>query len=513
MNELGKVKEWHLDDAIRLKLSGQGVPDNFDEIMSDYIKKTDTIAPSNIDPSILNPAYDRISALSTELEHYRNISVPIKISDLDSELQTKLEMLEMSIGALPDDFGEIVEQAIDDVVSTQEFKETIANKVSQDIADLSDEVDTLHDTIVTAANSVSDMENSIATIQADLNQHIIDANEVFRYKNEKIPMEDLSDSLLLDLNEYKSNIQSLQSAVSSLQRVNFVNYDICTINIAETSSDLATLKEDLAAPILYVPAQILFDIDHDVWNKFASSTYNEPYIKILPDESTEELEFSDATITTENIVTQSNLTTSINDGNIVVTNTSATKYNTFVFGFYGGNIRLQLNVQVGEEESSEEPSSEVPAVILFNINIDGQAFPFRLEDGIDADPMDTFIIAELSTGPHRVEIPLVPNGKFTMNATIGLDDIEHSGLLLAADVPDAEFFDGNIYDDGDYFDIESSAGASTYTFTKTDDFEPIDENHYTVSQFDLLAEDGKLIYSPHDHKLYTFKNRKLICLS
>lgn len=513
MSDLGKIKEWHLDKAIQLKLSGQNVPANFDEIMSDYVKKTDTIPSNKIDRSILDPVYERISNVIDSLNRYRNINTPIGESDLSGELKTRLDNLELNTGRIPDNFEDIVAQAIDDVTSTDEFKETIVNRVSENIAELSDQVSDLQIASTNTTDSISEIENSLASLKTDLVNHILDANNVFRYKDEKILPEDLSDSLIHDLNEYRSNILSLQTAIDSLQRVSISDYSIRIINVAQDNKTLNVLKNNLMSPILYVPTQTMFNINHDPWNKFADSSYNEDYIKLLPDSTTETLEFANNTMTISNIVPQENLITTINNENIVVKNISDSDYNTFAFGFYGGNIKLQISVQIGEEESSEEPDLEAPAVILFNINVDGQAFPFRLEEGINADPMDTFIIAELSSGPHRVEIPVIPNGAFTISTTIGLDNDGHSGLLLKEDIPDASFYDGNIYDDGDYFDIETSAGASVYAFTKTDDHETIDINSYETSQFDILISEGKVIYSPYDQNFYTFKNRKLMCLS
>ena len=496
-----KIQEWHLDDSIRLKL-GQSSTVDMEDVLSAYVKKTDIIPSDKIDPSILNPINQQIDTINAKFYDYRQTEDKIFELDLDPGLRARIENLESSIGTLPDNFNETVDTAVSQIVSTEEFKVEIANKVSERIADLSESNENLQNTVTALDTSVTDLENRLGTVSNTLEDYILESSSVLRFKDEKISKDDLTDTLVNDLDTYHSDILSLQNDVNTLQRVNVVNYEVSVINIAQTSTELSSLKNNVVAPILYVPTQIIYDISSDTWNRFIDSTLNEDYIQL--DENNEEIriDFSSYTLNNAHYSASSGLTLNTQGDLLSVTN-STNSYKTFVIGFYGANIQFSLSFSDWERDGDD-----AAAAILFNVNIDGQAFPFRIDGSLDTE--NTINIVNLSTGPHRLEIPVVPNGIFKINTSIKLDT-ECAGLLVKEDIPDASFYDAYLFDDIDYFDFNTAHG--TYTFSKPDDFEQIDSNSYILAQFDPTWSEGKVIFSPWDQKLYTVKNRKLICIS
>ncbi len=534
-----KIHEWHLDNALRAKINGgtSGSSVDMESVLSDYVKKTDTIQRSQLSDSVFDVTNQTIANLRNSLNGYRANNVPIVKTDLSSELQLELENLGTVAGSLPSDFNEQVEDIVIDIVGTTEFKNSIVNQVASNVSDLQVDVETLQTNVGTLQTNVGTLQTNIGTLQTNvgtlqtnlgtassdilelqaanttinsdifdlqgsveslqsqyntlstaLSDHITTSANTFRANTDAIGMLDLTQELQSKISNYDTDIASLEMKTSTLEdNYSFSDKSIMLINVATTSSELNTMKTALVSPILYTPKMMLCKLENGKWNCqarfFVNEESNDPYANHI--------------LSNSNIDTGS-LTPTISSGNITVNN-NTNDFESLIFGIYSTSLCIKILVQHGNNIS-------IPLTIL----IDGQFFSFDLPQDLTEDTFSEIYFEVLSPGAHRIEILILPNSSLTMSSTVGLFDDEHTGLLVSADIPAESTYNNTKIDNVDYFNLSNMTG--TYSFTEVDDFDTIDSSSYEWEIFDTKKVEGRIIYSEYDDKVYAINNRKVILL-
>lgn len=464
--------------------------------------------------------------------------------------------------------GSVIDAKIDDAVTGALSDTTLFNDVKQDVLN---SVSELYATQERAENIESDItaireEQGVQDTElADHSERITalehTVTEECRKVNDTITEDDLDSSIMMQLNRidnFQNELNYKQNRLVGNQG-QIIIFDangtpdaadlIIRIDVAETPEELETIQNTFVSTVYDLSTLSECSINRKDWN------YNE--IKVSEDVSSSS--YVDANLTDENFVTD-NTTVTIENGIVSAVNESLIDNGTASFGFYGTRIKLYTTITVpkdteepalpgetpgetsgetsgetpgetpgeasgeasgetsgetpGEtpEETPEETSGETPKEKIeitkeYVVLIDGK---LRYEIGISTSESiehTCFLCVEnLSEGLHRVDIQVLPGETVAFNATVAIDDT-HAMLAPAEDIRPLSFYEGNLYDTGDY------VTEPAYDEVKSENVSPITVDDYDVEALDFDELEKRLIYSPATKKLYYCYNKTFILLS
>ena len=487
MHQNKKIQEWHLDTELLQKLIQNG--SDISIILQDYIKKTDILSPSQIDPSILNAVNNQIVAINNLLEQYRKTEIAIEKYDLSAALQVEIDNLKTAIDGFteyisgqPTNFNQFISSAIETALdNSSKF-----NDVKQEI-------------IAIVMNSINTLQNNLNALQSDLNEvntsletHEQTADTIYRKNDVNIRLEDLNETLQETINQHTTDISELQIKQqnitgipgqtvmigTSLQPI--AKNIVANIYIVNNSQELAEAKNILASPILFYPTQTEYTLENvEKWNHNCTVS------------TISEVTYADTILSTANIKTsQANI---ILKNNILSAQSIASvDYGYISFGFYGTKIKFD---------------------ILFD-NVDTKTILFFLDSQPnivtlykqDEETQGTIYINQLSEGPHTIKLYVDTNGLKIIN-TIGIDE-SYAGILEISDIQEDDFFEAPRWEGNNYYPVLTQS----YAFTASDNVRQIDLTNYDSDFFYSKDYEGCFIYSPLKKKIYYMINGKPILL-
>lgn len=483
----GKIKEWHLDEDLLLKLIREGA--DIASVLTNYVKKTDIISKNQLNNDVFTEVNNRITVLISQLEKYRLINNPIAETDLTPSLQTKIRDLQNTVDALvefvsgqPLDLQTLINNSIEEKIASSSYLTDLKREITTDLEN--GPIARLHSSFSTLQNTVNALNNQFTTFQET-------ADSRYRRSNIAITTEDLNGQLQTLLSDHTSNISSLQLqkqdkvggnagqiiAVNPFNSLIPQDHILCE-NIVETMAELNTMRDNLASPIIFYNKQLSYKIRKNPWNHALeiNKTSNNAYTNVASAMTT--FKANDVSI-------------AINDGIVTAANNSLSDYGDISFGFYGTRCKIAFAISDN---------------IILHFFIDNAIHNIIFYAN---DTSKDLCIENLSEGPHVIRFVIEPDTTLVFSKGIGIDNT-HAGLLIAVDIPDESMYKNNMYDTGDYFDFSTASG--TYTFTKNNVSKITPETAYTAGWFDINSYEGRVIFSKENLKLYYCKNNTFIQL-
>lgn len=539
------ITEDQLDPDILIEIDNQVA--RVQSLLDNYRLKADTISLQDIDTefaSLLENLQNHTGSGSatfdmSEIEEYINDTIDAKLSaEVESAVANVVGdtvdavITEKFDEAFNGEVGSVIDTKIDDAVAEALSDTTLFNDVKQDVLN---SVSELYATQERAENIESDIEAireeqglqyTELTNQGEritvLEQTVA---EECRKISDVITEEDLDPFVTTQLNR----IDALQNELNYKQnrlvgnQGQVVIFDangnpdasdlIIQMDVAETSEELETIQNTFVSTVYDLSTLSECSINRKDWN------YNE--IKVSEEVSSSS--YVDTNLTDENFVTD-NATVTIENGIVSAVNESLIDNGTASFGFYGTRIKLYTTITVPEDteepalpgEASGETSGETPEETPkekveitkeYVVLIDG-----KLQYEVSASTVESIehtcflCIENLSEGMHRIDIQVLPGETVAFDATVAIDDT-HATLAPAEDIKPLSFYEGNLYDTGDY------VTEPAYDEVKSENVSPITVDDYDIEALDFDELEKRLIYSPATKKLYYCYNKTFILLS
>lgn len=551
------ITEDQLDPDILIEIDNQVA--RVQSLLDNYRLKADTISLQDIDTefaSLLENLQNHTDSGSAtfdtdKIEAYINDTINSKLAaEVESAVSNVVgdavdaAIVEKFDEAFNGEAGSVIDAKIDDAVTGALSDTTLFNDVKQDVLN---SVSELYATQERAENIESDItaireEQGVQDTElADHSERITalehTVTEECRKVNDIITEDDLDSSIMMQLNRidnFQNELNYKQNRLVGNQG-QIIIFDangtpdaadlIIRIDVAETSEELETIQNTFVSTVYDLSTLSECSINRKDWN------YNE--IKVSEDVSS--FSYVDTNLTDENFVTD-NTAVTIENEIVSAVNESLIDNGTASFGFYGTRIKLYTTITVPEDteepalpgETSGETSEETPGETSgetsgetpeetpeekaeitkeYVVLIDGK---LRYEIGISTSESiehTCFLCVEnLSEGLHRVDIQVLPGETVAFDATVAIDDT-HAMLAPAEDIKPLSFYEGNLYDTGDY------VTEPAYDEVKSENVSPITIDEYDVEALDFDELEKRLIYSPATKKLYYCYNKTFILLS
>lgn len=551
------ITEDQLDPDILIEIDNQVA--RVQSLLDNYRLKADAITLQDIDAEF-STLLENIQAQTgsgsatfdtDEIEAYINDAIDSKLAaEVESAVANVVgDAVDAAIAekfdeAFNDEAGSVIDAKIDDAVTGALSDTTLFNDVKQDVLN---SVSELYATQERAENIESDIaairEEQVVqdTELADHNERITalehTVTEECRKVNDTITEDDLDSSITMQLNR----IDTLQDELNYKQERLVGNQGqiivfesgknpsardlIIFSDMSENETELEAIKNTLVNTIYDINTLSEYEINRELWNYNVTQKREEESSRT----------YMDTVLANENFVVN-DMTIAIENGIVSVTNSSLIDKNTFSFGFYGTRIKLYMTVEVPEnteeptlpgetpgetpEETPEEASGEasgetqeetpeekVKITKEYVVLIDGK-WQYETSTVITESVEHTcfLCIEDLSEGMHRVDIQVLPGETVTFDATVAIDDT-HAMLAPAEDIKPLSFYEGNLYDTGDY------VTEPAYDEVKSENVSPITVDNYDVEALDFDELEKRLIYSPATKKLYYCYNKTFILLS
>lgn len=547
------ITEDQLDPDILIEIDNQIA--RIQSLLDNYRLKADTISLQDIDTefaSLLENLQNHTGSGSAtfdtdEIEAYINDTINSKLAaEVESAVSNVVgDAVDAAIAekfdeAFNGEAGSVIDAKIDDAVTGALSDTTLFNDVKQDVLN---SVSELYATQERAENIESDIE-AIREEQVVQDTELADHSERItalehtvteecRKVNDTITEDDLDSSITMQLNR----IDTLQDELNYKQERLVGNQGqiivfesgknpsardlIIFSDMSENETELETIKNTLVNTIYDINTLSEYEINRELWNYNVTQKREEESSKT----------YMDTVLANENFVVN-DMTIAIENGIVSVTNSSLIDKNTFSFGFYGTRIKLYMTVEVPEnteeptlpgetpEETSEEASGETPEETQeetpeekvkitkeYVVLIDGK-WQYETSTVITESVEHTcfLCIEDLSEGMHRVDIQVLPGETVTFDATVAIDDT-HAMSAPAEDIKPLSFYEGNLYDTGDYVTEQA------YDEVKSENVSPVTVDDYDVEALDFDELEKRLIYSPATKKLYYCYNKTFILLS
>ena len=555
------ITEDQLDPDILIEIDNQVA--RIQSLLDNYRLKADTISLQDIDTefaSLLENLQNHTGSGSAtfdtdEIEAYINDTINSKLAaEVESAVSNVVgDAVDAAIAekfdeAFNGEAGNVIDAKIDDAVTGALSDTTLFNDVKQDVLESVSELYATQEraeniesdiTAIREEQVVQDTELANHSERITALEHTV--TEECRKVNDTITEDDLDSSITMQLNR----IDTLQDELNYKQdrlvgnQGQIIVFEsgknpsardlIIFSDMSENETELETIKNTLVNTIYDINTLSEYEINRELWNYNVTQKREEESSRT----------YTDTVLANENFVVN-DMTIAIENGIVSVINSSLINKNTFSFGFYGTRIKLYMTVEVPEnteeptlpgetpEETPEETSGEasgeasgetpeetpketqeekVKITKEYVVLIDGK-WQYETSTVITESVEHTcfLCIEDLSEGIHRVDIQVLPGETVTFDATIAINDT-HAILAPAEDIRPLSFYEGNLYDTGDY------VTEPAYDEVKSENVSPITVDDYDVEALDFDELEKRLIYSPATKKLYYCYNKTFILLS
>ncbi len=226
---------------------------------------------------------------------------------------------------------------------------------------------------------------------------------------------------------------------------------------------------------------------------------NEPGTPEEPVTPITELEYADFNLATENLQT-TGITITIDNGIVSGTNESLIDTAFVCFGFYGTRIKLYTTITTPAEPTRE-------SIKDYTVILDAkEQYNEQYYMGQECENACFLCVEGLSEGAHRIEFTIPADAEFKIDAKVSLDN-EHAGLLQAEHIKLKDFYNGDIFNTGDY------VTEPEYEELKSENVSAITVNDYASETIDLNAISRRLLYATNSGILYYCYDSSIFALT